>query len=120
MERGKDCGTSAGWSVRGPEEHKSWGLHRGNSAHEGPREHHPPRLPEEHTSGIALGEQAIKITPLSLVNKQLLTSLCLRGTGMKVSQRSFFLKSNPAQSSALVIANTVAKLPWHALADVTH
>lgn len=106
--------------MRGPEEHKSWSLHRGNSAHEGPREHHPPRLPEEHTSGIALGEQAIKITPLSLVNKQLLTSLCLRGTGMKVSQRSFFLKSNPAQSSELVIANTVAKLPWHALAAVTH
>lgn len=74
-ERGKDCSTSAGWSVRGPEEHKSWGSHSSNSADEGPREHHPPGLLEENTSDIALGEQGIKITPLSLVNKQLLISL---------------------------------------------
>lgn len=87
-----------GWDKRTPSSQASW----------------------KYTGGIAFGEQTVKITPLPVVNKQVLISHWLSGSEMKVSQTNFNLMTNPAQSWELMVTNPPVELPWHILAAVTH
>lgn len=70
------------WLVsEGPWRAQELGLTPWQLSRWGAKRTQPARLPEGHC-GIAPSEQAIKVAPLALLNKQLLISFCLRGEGV--------------------------------------